>query len=70
LEQDRRDIIRQTYANAVKAGDKKVWFVDGETLFGMEDRDACTVDRCHPNDLGFYCMFRTILPTLEKALKE
>ena len=70
LEQDRRDIIRQTYANAVKAGDKKVWFVDGETLFGMEDRDACTVDRCHPNDLGFYRMFRTILPTLEKALKE
>ena len=70
LEQDRRDIIRQTYANAVKVGDKKVWFVDGETLFGMEDRDACTVDRCHPNDLGFYRMFRTILPTLEKALKE
>ncbi|MCX6992735.1 MAG: hypothetical protein NT011_06270 [Kiritimatiellaeota bacterium] len=68
-EPDRRDVIRQTYAHAVRAGDTKVWFIDGATLFGTEDRDACTVDRCHPNDLGFYRMFRTILPTLEKALK-
>jgi hypothetical protein len=68
-DKDRRDVIRQTYENAVKAGDKKVWFIDGETLFGMEDRDACTVDRVHPNDLGFYRMFRTILPTLENALE-
>jgi len=69
-DKDRRDVIRQTYANAVRAGDKKVWFIDGETLFGAEYRDACTVDGCHPNDLGFYRMFRTILPTLEKALKK
>lgn len=68
-EQDRRTVIRQTYADAVRAGDKKFWFVDGETLFGIEDRDACTVDGTHPNDLGFYRMFRTILPTLAKALQ-
>jgi len=54
----RRDVIRQTYENAVKAGDKHVWFIDGETLFGKEDRDACTVDGCHPNDLGFYRMYK------------
>jgi hypothetical protein len=69
-EQERRNIVRQTYADAVGAGDKKVWFIDGETLFGTEDRDACTVDGCHPNDLGFYRMFRTILPTLEQALQK
>jgi len=69
VEHDRRELIRRTYANAVQAGDKKVWFIDGETLFGTEDRDACTVDGCHPNDLGFYRMFRTILPVLEKALQ-
>lgn len=68
-EKDRRDMIRQTYENAVKAGDKKVWFIDGETLFGTEDRDACTVDKCHPNDLGFQRMFRKALPVLEEALK-
>lgn len=69
-EKDRRDVIRQTYEDAVRAGDKKVWYIDGETLFGLDDREACTVDRCHPNDLGFYRMFRTILPTLEKVLQE
>jgi hypothetical protein len=64
---ERRDAIRRTYASAVAAGDTRVWFVDGETLFGTEDREACTVDGCHPNDLGFYRMFRTVLPVLEKA---
>lgn len=68
-EKDRRAVIRQTYNNAVRAGDGRVWFIDGETLFGKQDRDACTVDGCHPNDLGFYRMFRAILPTLAKALK-
>ena len=28
-----------------------------------------TVDGCHPNDLGFYRMYRTVLPVLRKALK-
>ena len=39
---------------AKKDGDENVYFIDGETLFGEEDRDFCTVDRFHPNDLGFY----------------
>ncbi len=66
----RRDIIYRTYENAVKAGDKHVYFIDGNTLFGKKHRSACTVDRCHPNDLGFYRMFEAVLPILKKALKE
>jgi len=66
----RRDIIYKTYENAVKAGDKHVYFIDGRDLFGKTDRSACTVDRCHPNDLGFYRMYSTVLPVLRKALKE
>ena len=65
----RRDVIKATYEHAIAAGDKKVWFVDGFTLFGTEDTDTCTVDGCHPNDLGFYRMYRTILPVLQEALK-
>lgn len=65
----RRDVIRRTYENALKAGDKNVYFVDGDTLFGNSERTACTVDRCHPNDLGFERMYRAVLPTLKKALK-
>ena len=66
----RRDIIKATYDKAVAAGDKHVYFVDGETLFGQYDREACTVDTCHPNDLGFYRMFENTLPTLKRALAE
>ena len=66
----RREIIRKTFKNAVKNGDKKVWFIDGEKLFGYKDRDACTTDGTHPNDLGFYRMYRQILPVLRQSLKQ
>lgn len=65
----RRDVIRKTFEDAIRGGDKNVWFIDGETLFGAEDRDACTIDGCHPNDLGFYRMYRVILPVLRQTLK-
>ena len=65
---ERRDIIRKTWQNAVARGDKNVYFVDGETLFAGELRDCCTVDGTHPNDLGFFRMYSTILPVLKKAL--
>lgn len=66
----RRDIIRKTYENAVGKGDRHVYFIDGETLFGTDGRDTCTVDRCHPNDLGFRRMYECVLPVLKKALAE
>ncbi len=65
----RREIIQATYENAVKNGDKNVYFIDGETLFGKDHSDCCTVDGCHPNDLGFYRMYKAILPILKKALR-
>ena len=65
----RREIIRTTCGNARRKGDRKVWFVDGETLFGTDMRDACRVDCNHPNDLGFYRMYEHVLPVLREALK-
>lgn len=64
----RREVIRQTYANAVAAGDKHVYFVDGETLFGRTDRDMCTVDGTHPNDLGFLRMADALEPLLRSVI--
>ena len=64
----RREIIRETYNRAVAEGDRRVWFVDGVTLFGDELRDACTMDGSHPNDLGFYLMAKSLLPCLKEAL--
>ena len=65
---ERREIIRDTYLRARAEGDDRVWFVDGETLFGTEDRDACTMDGTHPNDLGFYRMAKGLLPVVRAAL--
>lgn len=65
----RRDAIYRTYLNALNAGDKNVRFIDGKDLFGEKDRDACTVDGCHPNDLGFYRMAGVIYPVLKEALE-
>ena len=64
----RRDIVKQTYLNAVTRGDKNVSFIDGAELFGTTDKKYPTVDGCHPNDLGFYLMFQRILPTLKETL--
>jgi hypothetical protein len=64
----RREIIQNTYENALKSGDRLVYYIDNELLFGSEDRDSCTVDGCHPNDLGFMRMAEVIYPVLRRAL--
>ncbi|MBR7132685.1 MAG: hypothetical protein IKD04_04050 [Clostridia bacterium] len=66
----RREIIRNTYETALAKGDKNVYFLDGKDLFGEENRECCTVDRIHPNDLGFYRMAKKIYPTLKQILEK
>ena len=56
--------------NAIKNGDKIVYFVDGETFFGQKDRTLCTVDLTHPNDIGFYRMAETIYPVMKQILEK
>ncbi len=56
----RRNIIFNTYMNAVERGDKNVYFVDGTSLYDGEFPHSCTVDGCHPNDLGFFRMATSI----------
>ncbi len=64
----RRQIIIDTYEEALANGDKKVLFVDGAHLFDGEYADSCTVDGIHPNDLGFQRMALKIGEAVEKAL--
>jgi len=52
----RRAVVMETYTAALNAGDKNVYFCDGKSMFGNVERDACTIDRVHPNDLGFRLM--------------
>jgi hypothetical protein len=64
----RRDVVKATYNAAVAAGDKKVYFIDGEIFYGEKDRNLCSFDDCHPNDLGFFRMANTIRPVLQEML--
>ncbi len=65
---ERLNIIKSTYNKAIKNGDKNVYFIDGRKLFqGMYD--DCTIEGCHPNDLGFYLMAKTISKVIKKVLK-
>lgn len=66
----RREIVRATYENALKAGDKNVCFIDGETFFGDSDREICTLDRVHPNDLGFAKMAAVVEPIIKEILEK
>lgn len=64
----RRDIVKSTYDAAVATGDKNVYFIDGETFYGETDRNLCSLDNCHPNDLGFFRMASVIRPILKGML--
>lgn len=65
---NRREVIHKTYQNALSRGDRNVYYLDSETFFGNTDREQCTVDRVHPNDLGFYRMAGVIEPVLRRIL--
>ena len=62
--EERREVIYTTYRNAIANGDKNVYYIDSETFFGDVDREQCTIDRVHPNDLGFYRMASVVEPVL------
>ncbi len=64
----RREVVRRTFENAKRDGDRNVYFVDGEEFFG-ELRDHCTVDGVHPNDLGFHRMAGRLEPLLRSLEK-
>ena len=64
----RREVVKATYNEALAAGDKNVYFIDGETFYGETDRNLCSFDDCHPNDLGFFRMACVIRPVLKEIL--
>ena len=65
----RRDIVKRTWETAVQSGDRNVWFIDGTEILRLFGGDSGTVDNCHPNDLGFYCMAKALEPGLKAVLR-
>ena len=66
----RRNVIYETYRFAYQSGDRNVYFVDGESIFRGQCLDMCTVDGCHPNDMGFSLMASAIGNELERAFTQ
>lgn len=63
----RKKIIFDTYLSAVNAGDKNVYFLDGEKFFTEEiPFDECTVDGIHPNDTGMHLMANGFMSVLRR----
>ena len=66
----RRNVIVTTYQCALVNGDQQIYFVDGQSLFQGYERDCCTVDTVHPNDLGFVRMAEALGIVLEKLINQ
>lgn len=69
-DKQRIEIIKNTYDNARRDGDKNVYFVNSADFFTKEMRDLYAVDNLHPNDLGQFSMAEIIFPSVKKAVKE
>lgn len=67
-EKKRLEIVKATYDNAVRSGDKNVYFIDGRTLMNDEIKGNGTVDGCHPTDLGFFSMAQRMIPIMKDIL--
>ena len=63
----RREIVMNTFRTAKDNGENVI-YVDGYSLFGGEDREDCTVDLVHPNDLGMTRMADVIGKAVEYAI--
>lgn len=64
----RRDVVYDTYITAKNNGDNNVYFADGSDIFDHVDRHMFSVDGCHPNDFGFWCMAEVIGKSVKEAL--
>lgn len=64
-EELRRSIIETTYKNAVEAGDKNVYFIDGKALTVLCGNEG-TVDGSHPTDFGFASMAKAVGDVIEE----
>ena len=47
-----------------------VYFLDGETFYGETDRELCSTDLIHPNDIGFLRMAEKIEPIIKALLNK
>ncbi len=65
----RRQHVRKVYEEAVAAGDTNVYYVDGGHMFDGPYADGCTMEGCHPNDIGFFRMYEAFAREFARFMK-
>lgn len=65
LDQERAQVIYNTYLSAKEKGDENVYFISSRELMKIVG-DNGTVDNCHPTDSGFFSMACAIAPVMEE----
>ena len=66
----RRDAIYKTFLNGFGEGDSNLYYIDGAGIFNGEYEDCCTVDKTHPNDLGFMYIAESISGVIKRAMSD
>ncbi|MBQ3903612.1 MAG: hypothetical protein II744_01430 [Eubacterium sp.] len=66
-EKKRREIVIKTYENALKSGDKNVYYIDNTELIALCGNEG-TLEGLHPSDFGFNSMAKAVGDCLEKIL--
>lgn len=61
-------VIRRTYEEAVAAGDKNVYLLEGAKMISERNAEIWSVDNCHPNDNGFADMAYAVAEVLKGLL--
>ncbi len=64
----RRQIVFNTYYNALMSGDENVYFIDGTGIMSGEFSDTTLADGCHPSESGFVLMAGKIGSVVKSAI--
>ena len=67
-ERERVNVMLQTYANAITAGDRNVYCIRGPELLSEDIREMALVDNCHPTDGGFASIAKVLGGRLREIL--
>ncbi len=65
---EREEIVLNTAEKIIADGDKKFAFITGKSFYGTVERDCCTVDGAHPNDLGAMRIADVMTPVIKELL--
>ena len=63
-----RTVMRNSVQERIKAGDERLFLVEGEDLIGFQEHDALSKDGVHPSDRGYAIIATKLSPLLKRAL--